>query len=89
MMLNKDDSIIGFSNLNTNDKRNSYNEEILKIYELLKSGFDIGENDSNFTLYNYDSNNEQDFSEDEFLTNEYRNILLIREMVINCLFVKR
>lgn len=87
--MEKDDLIAVFSNLETNDKRNSYNEEILKIYELLKSAFNFSGNNPNFTLHNYDSNKEENISEDEFLINEYRNVLMLREMIINCMILKK
>lgn len=82
-----DNLVVAFSNLNSNDKRNSYNEEILRIYELLKTYFD--ENNCNYKVHNYNSNEESEISEDEFLINEYKNILVLREMIINCIFMKK
>jgi len=87
--MEKNNLIIAFSNLDINDKRNSYNEELLRIYELLKSSFNNIENDPRFQLHNYDSNYEHNLSEDEFLTNEYKNILMIREMIINYIIMKK
>lgn len=72
-----------FTNLNINDKRNSYNEELLKLYELLKSGFELNMADNSNALYNYNRNTDSELSEGDYLIREYKNILLIRQLFID------
>lgn len=82
----KSDSLITtFKSLDYNNKRNAYNTEIQKIFELLKHLNLIDKDDC---IYNYNSNTDSILSEGEYLTFEYKNILSIRQKLISYIVEK-
>lgn len=74
-----------FKNLDTNEKRNEYNAEISKIYEILKVIISAKGYKEVKNLRNYDVEEDRNLTEDEFLAYEYQNILLFRDLLLTIL----
>ena len=75
-----------FNKLGLNDKRNEFNQEMIKIFELINQitiakGF---QNDA-ANIINYDIEKDQSMSEDEYLLYQYKNLINIRKVIINYL----
>ena len=75
-----------FNKLGLNDKRNEFNQEMIKILELINhitktKGY---ENDMVKTI-NYDIIKDKSMSEDEYLFYQYQNLINIRKTIINYL----
>ena len=81
----KSELIDAFSNLNTNNKRNTYNNEIIKLFEILKEYMRLNTTDE---LYNYNSYMHSILDEDNYLVLEYQNIMKIRQYVLNAIAIK-
>lgn len=77
-----------FDNLDLNQKRNAYNEEILKLFELFRDYCNMESTISNLPLYNYNIYNDEFLEEDEVLSKEYLNILYLRELILTTLIKK-
>lgn len=73
---------IAFDNLEINEKRNAYNEEILKLFEMLKT---LSGEGFNKKIWNYNSNEDYYLSEEEYLSHEYQNILELRNIILTCI----
>ena len=71
-----------FENLSTNDKRNVFNEEMIKIFELLKAITSNHEYVNNLNVSNYNPNTENIISEDEYLFKAYKDLINIRKILI-------
>lgn len=73
-----------FKNLGLNDKRNEFNQEMLKIFalisEITKSKGYQGEI---VNIINYNLAKDQGMSEDEYLSLQYQNLINIRKSIIN------
>lgn len=74
--------IATFFNMDITDKRNAYNEEILRLYETIKSFFNYN-NQMEDKLYNYHISNDKYLNEEEYLTKEYENLIKIRELFLS------
>ena len=75
---------IKFEKLSTNDKRNAFNEEMIKIFGLLTAITKIKETETeNLNISNYNSNTEKSISEDEYLVKAYKDLINIRKVLIN------
>ena len=75
-----------FNKIGLNDKRNEFNQEMIKILELVNQitkakGYekDIVE------IINYDIIKDKSMSEDEYLFYQYQNLINIRKSIINYL----
>lgn len=68
-----------FLNLDINDKRNEFNIEIIKIFEILKEFMNI---DTTYKLCNYNKNVDSILNEDNYLALEYQNIMKIRQYIL-------
>ena len=73
-----------FNKIGLNDKRNEFNQEMIKIFELVNlitkaKGYqnDIAK------IINYDSIRDESMSEDEYLFYQYQNLINIRKTIIN------
>lgn len=78
-----------FNKIGLNDKRNEFNQEMLKIFELVNQitkaeGF---ENDKE-NMINYDVIKDKTISEDEYLFYQYQNLINIRKAIINYILWK-
>ena len=71
-----------FEKLSNNDKRNVFNEEMIKIFEFLKTISINSEKINELSISNYNSNTEKSISEDEFLCKSYKNLINIRKALI-------
>lgn len=86
--MDKQELLLAFSNMDINDKRDCYNEEILKMFELLKLYFDDSR-DYDLSIDNYNFNKDFLLNEDEYLTKEFKNILTIQEFIIYSISAKK
>jgi len=73
-----------FNKIGLNDKRNEFNQEMIKIFELINQittakGF---QNDIT-NIINYDIIKDKSMSEDEYLFYQYKNLINIRKAIIN------
>lgn len=73
-----------FNKIGLNDKRNEFNQEMIKIFELVNEitkakGY---QNDIS-KIINYDSIRDESMSEDEYLFYQYQNLINIRKTIIN------
>lgn len=73
-----------FNKLGLNDKRNEFNQEMIKIFELINQ-ITIAKGFQNDTanIINYDIEKDQSMSEDEYLLYQYKNLINIRKVIIN------
>lgn len=78
-----------FSNLNINSKRNVYNQEKLKLFELLRIIINVNLDDIVTNFRNYDQNDDSYFDEGEYLELEYQNLLLLREILLFYIALKQ
>ncbi len=87
-MMEKEEIKQAFEQLSLNEKRNVYNEEILKIFEIFRTYCNAEDIISSQQLYNYNIYNDDSLTEEELLTKEYLNILYLRELILACLSKK-
>lgn len=87
-MIEYEELFKNFSKLGLDEKRNKYNEEIIKIALLLKSFL----NERNLELidmpYNYKSTEDKKMSESDLLNINFRDLYIIKAellMLINCI----
>lgn len=87
-MIEYEELFKNFSKLGLDEKRNKYNEEIIKIALLLKSFL----NERNLELidipYNYKSGEDKKMSESDLLNINFRDLYIIKAellMLINCI----
>ena len=73
---------VAFQTLNTNDKRDVFNQELFRIYSLFNNLIQNNTIDQKKDFRNYDSIKDQEISEDEFLNYEYQNVQMIRELIL-------
>ncbi len=88
IMIEYEELFKNFSKLGLDEKRNKYNEEIIKIALLLKSFL----NERNLELidmpYNYKSGEDKKMSESDLLNINFRDLYIIKAellMLINCI----
>ena len=78
-----------FIKVGLNDKRNIFNQEMAKIYELLNQVTNAVCFEKDATkIINYDVTNDSKISEDEYLFYQYQNLINIRKLIINYLSQK-
>lgn len=78
-----------FVKVGLNDKRNIFNQEMVKIFELLNQVTNAtGYEKEVAKIINYDINKDKKISEDEYLFYQYQNLINIRKLVINYLSQK-
>lgn len=73
-----------FKKIGLNDKRNEFNQEMIKIFTLVNQitkakGY---ENDV-ANIINYNAVEDKTMSEDEYLFYQYQNLINIRKAIIN------
>lgn len=73
-----------FKKIGLNDKRNEFNQEMIRIYELVNQitkakGFEL----DNSNIINYNIEKDKSMSEDEYLFYQYQNLINIRKTIIN------
>lgn len=78
-----------FVKVGLNDKRNIFNQEMAKIYELLNQVTNAMGYEKDVTrIINYDVTSDSKISEDEYLFYQYQNLINIRKLIINYLSQK-
>lgn len=80
--MEKEELKLAFKELSLNDKRNIYNEEILKLFEIFRTYFNAEQLISSQELYNYNVYNDEFLDEEKLLEKEYLNILCLREVIL-------
>lgn len=79
--MDEENMYIAFRNLEINEKRNLYNEEVVKLYELLKN-INGNSTEQSSVLRNYNINTDSGLTEEEYLSYEFENIIKLREQII-------
>ena len=74
--------IEAYNNLDTNNKRNKLNREILTIGEYIKNIEEKLGLKNEIDLYNYNAYKDNNLSEDEFLVSTYQDIFNIEREII-------
>ena len=77
--MDEENMYIAFRNLEINEKRNLYNEEVVKLYELLKN-INGNSTEQSSVLRNYNINADSELTEEEYLSYEFENIYLGSEL---------
>lgn len=73
-----------FKKLGLNDKRNEFNQEMIKIFILINQiTKSKGFTEDNTNIINYNSAEDKKISEDEYLFYQYQNLINIRKSIIN------
>lgn len=73
-----------FNKLGLNDKRNEFNQEMIKIFELVNQiTIAKGFKKDTANIINYDIAKDQSMSEDKYLLYQYKNLINIRKSIIN------
>ena len=73
-----------FNKLGLNDKRNEFNQEIIKIFELVNEiTIAKGFQNEKTNIINYNIVKDQSISEDQYLFYQYQNLINIRKTIIN------
>ncbi len=73
-----------FNKIGLNDKRNEFNQEIIKIFELVNMITKAkGYQNDIAKIINYDSIRDESMGEDEYLFYQYQNLINIRKTIIN------
>lgn len=73
-----------FKKIGLNDKRNEFNQEMIKIFTLINQITEIkGFESENEKLINYNIKEDKSISEDEYLFYQYQNLINIRKAIIN------
>lgn len=74
--------IEAYNNLDTNNKRNKLNREILTIGEYIKNIEEKLGLKNEIDLYNYNAYKDNNLSEDEFLVSTYQDVFNIEREII-------
>ena len=75
-----------FNKVGLNDKRNIFNQEMIKIFELVNQVTNAkGYEKELAKIINYDITKDMKISEDEYLFYQYQNLINIRKLIINFL----
>ena len=75
-----------FNKIGLNDKRNEFNQEMIKILELVNQIKKAkGYEKDIVKIINYDIIKDKSMSEDEYLFYQYQNLINIRKSIINYL----
>ena len=75
-----------FNKLGLHDKRNEFNQEMIKILELINHITKTkGYKNNMVKPINYDIIKDKSMSEDEYLFYQYQNLINIRKTIINYL----
>ena len=73
-----------FKKIGLNDKRNEFNQEMIKILEIINQITKVKGYENDMTkIINYDIIKDQTMSEDEYLYYQYQNLINIRKSIIN------
>ena len=74
--------IEAYNNLDTNNKRDKLNHELLVIKELLKETESDLNLDNDVDIYDYNPENDKDWTEDDFLMSTYQDVYNIERELI-------
>lgn len=81
-----------FSKLGLDDKRNAYNQELLKVYFLIKEYINKQNISIETDFYNYQKGLDRNLSESELLDKNFKNIYSIKRellLLLNIMDLKR
>lgn len=80
----EDDVFDKFEKLSINDKRNKFNEEMIKIYELIVAVTKTqGYTEELSKINNYNPTEHNKLTEDEYLLMIYKDLINIRKVLVN------
>lgn len=84
MIIMENELYAKFNKIGLNDKRNVFNLEMIKLFEIINMITNVkGYHSDNVKIINYDLIKDKSMSEDEYLFYQYQNLINIRKALIN------